>query len=220
MKILFSPSCLVRGLIIWFAFAQASFASSYVQILQGELLETLRAERSALALIEPELARRITRIRPISRQIDRGIDGSLLPNIAEIDAMPAASGDANFACMTEALYFEARSETLKGQFAVAEVILNRAKSAQFPNTICGVIAQGSHRRHACQFSYKCDGLSEAFTETLARARAEKIARLALDGALPQVTRGALYYHTSAVQPKWSRVFERTAAIGVHYFYRP
>ena len=66
--------------------------------------------------------------------------------------------------MTEALYFEARGEETEGIIAVAEVIINRRDSNDFPNTICGVIEQGSHKRNRCQFSYKCDGLHERFSE--------------------------------------------------------
>eukprot|EP00581_Thalassiosira_minuscula_P035425 CAMPEP_0184455124 /NCGR_PEP_ID=MMETSP0740-20130409/22369_1 /TAXON_ID=385413 /ORGANISM="Thalassiosira miniscula, Strain CCMP1093" /LENGTH=142 /DNA_ID=CAMNT_0026826875 /DNA_START=64 /DNA_END=489 /DNA_ORIENTATION=- len=76
---------------------------------------------------------------------------------AWLDAQPKAAGGEQFACLAEALYFEARGETVKGQFAVAEVILNRVKSAQFPNSLCGVIKQGTGRKYQCQFTYTCDG---------------------------------------------------------------
>ena len=63
---------------------------------------------------------------------------------------PPATGDEQWACLAEAIYFEARGESIKGQFAVAEVILNRVDSRSFPDTVCGVITQGGERRHACQ----------------------------------------------------------------------
>lgn len=136
-----------------------------------------------------------------------------------LDAQPAAAGDANFECLAQALYFEARGEAVKGQFAVAEVILNRVKSAQFPNSVCGVVKQGTGRLNQCQFSYNCDGRTEVIGERQAYARVAKVARAVLDGVQEELTDGATYYHTTAVRPRWSRVFTNTAQIGVHLFYR-
>jgi spore germination cell wall hydrolase CwlJ-like protein len=138
---------------------------------------------------------------------------------AWLDKQPKASGDENFACLAEALYFEARGETVKGQFAVAEVIMNRVKSAQFPDTLCSVINQGTGRRYQCQFTYTCDGHEEVIHEKRAYARVAKVAKLVIDGAAPQLTQGATYYHTTAVRPRWSRSFTKTMRIGVHLFYR-
>lgn len=139
---------------------------------------------------------------------------------AWVDAQPAAKGDENWACLAEALYFESRGETVKGQFAVAEVIMNRVRSSRFPDTLCGVIHQGTGRKYQCQFTYTCDGYDEVIAEKQAYARVSKIARAVIDGMGGDLTGGATYYHTTAVSPKWSRTFRRTAQIGVHLFYRP
>ncbi|ABF65040.1 cell wall hydrolase [Ruegeria sp. TM1040] len=136
-----------------------------------------------------------------------------------LDSRPAATGGSEFECLAEALYFEARGETVKGQFAVAEVIKNRVQSAQFPNTFCGVINQGTGRKYQCQFTYTCDGHKEVIHEPRAFERVAKVARLVLDGVNPKLTQGATYYHTTAVSPRWSRKFTKTARIGVHLFYR-
>ncbi|MDQ2092016.1 cell wall hydrolase [Marimonas arenosa] len=136
-----------------------------------------------------------------------------------IAAQPKATGGAQWACLTEALYFEARGESVKGQFAVAEVILNRVDSQLFPNSVCSVIKQGTGRKYACQFTYTCDGHKEVIREKAAYERVSKVARLMLDGAPRALTKGATYYHTKAVRPSWSRKFYRTATIGVHHFYR-
>ncbi len=136
-----------------------------------------------------------------------------------LDAQPKASGDAHWRCLAEALYFEARGETVKGQFAVAEVIMNRVKSTRFPGSVCGVINQGTGRKYQCQFTYTCDGNSEAINEPRAWDRVAKVARAMLDGRAPALTNGATHYHTTAVNPRWARVYTRTAAIGVHLFYR-
>lgn len=134
-------------------------------------------------------------------------------------SLPRARGGAQWSCLAEALYFEARGESVKGQFAVAEVILNRVDSPLFPNSICGVVKQGTGRKYACQFTYTCDGMSEVIHEPGAYARVGKIAKLMLEGAPRPLTKGATYYHTKAVRPSWSRKFLRTATIGVHHFYR-
>lgn len=135
-----------------------------------------------------------------------------------LDSMSAASGDRSWECLTEALYFEARSETLEGQIAVSEVILNRVDSVKFPNSVCGVVTQGAHRLNACQFSYNCDGKAEHFAEARAYARSGKVAKLMLDGRARVLTDGATYYHASYVNPSWARSFIQTAQIGRHVFY--
>ena len=138
---------------------------------------------------------------------------------AALARMPVAHGGREWQCLAEALYFEARGESVKGQFAVAEVVLNRRDSSKFPNTVCNVVNQGvQNGKHRCQFSYKCDGKSEVFTEKAAYARVGKVARLMLDGEPRVLTKGATYYHTTAVRPSWSRAFTNTAKIGVHKFY--
>jgi len=128
-------------------------------------------------------------------------------------------GNAQSACLAEALYFEARGESVKGQFAVAEVILNRASSAEFPDSVCDVIRQGTGRKYQCQFSYTCDGLPETIANPAAFREVAKVARLMIQGAPRRLTDGATFYHTKAVSPRWSRVFPRTTTIGVHHFYR-
>ncbi len=136
-----------------------------------------------------------------------------------IDAQPKARGSADWKCLSEALYFEARGETVKGQFAVAEVIMNRVESGRFPNSVCGVINQGTGKRYQCQFTYTCDGHKEVVSEPRAWDRVAKVARATLDGKVQPLTSGATHYHTTAVNPRWSRVYTRTAKIGVHIFYR-
>ena len=137
-----------------------------------------------------------------------------------IDAQPAATGDEQWSCLSEALYFEARGESIKGQFAVADVIMNRVDSSNFPDTLCKVIKQGTGRKYQCQFTYTCDGYKEVISEPNAYERAGKVARIIMDGAPRELTSGATYYHTKAVSPSWSRKFNRTTTIGVHHFYKP
>ena len=128
-------------------------------------------------------------------------------------AQPVEAGGRDWTCLTEALYFEARGESIKGQVAVAEVILNRVDSPRYPDSVCGVVNQG------CQFSYTCDGHSEAMHESGAEAQVGKIAAVMLEGAPRELTDGATHYHTVAVNPRWASAFPMTAQIGVHRFYR-
>lgn len=139
-------------------------------------------------------------------------------NRSWMDAQPVAKGGREWSCLSEALYFEARGESLKGIFAVAEVILNRVDSARYPDSVCGVINQGTGERYRCQFTYNCDGRAEIINEQRAYERVGKVARMMLDGMPRTLTGGATYYHTRAVNPRWSRVFDRTATIDTHHFY--
>ncbi len=141
-----------------------------------------------------------------------------LPQVPEYSdawllAQPAPSGDAQWQCLKTALYFESRGESLKGQFAVAEVILNRVDSPVYPKSVCGVVKQG------CQFSFTCDGRSDVMSDSVSADRAGRIAKALLDGAPRALTQGATHFHTVNVSPSWARRFPRTASIGAHLFYR-
>ncbi|MEL6609177.1 MAG: cell wall hydrolase [Pseudomonadota bacterium] len=138
---------------------------------------------------------------------------------AWLAAQPSIQGGDEWRCLSEALYFEARGETIKGQFAVAEVILNRVRSRSFPNSICSVVNQGTGKKYQCQFTYTCDGIAEVIAEPRAYEAVGKVARLAMAEGSTGLTNGALFYHTTAVNPRWARVFKHTATIGVHRFYR-
>jgi spore germination cell wall hydrolase CwlJ-like protein len=131
--------------------------------------------------------------------------------------LPAPSGGADWECLRRAIYFEARGESIKGQVAVAEVVLNRVDSRRFAGSVCAVVNQRGGG--GCQFSFICDGISDQMSESGALDRAGRIARLMLDGAPRGLTAGATYFHTSGVRPSWAHQFDRTASIGSHYFYR-
>jgi spore germination cell wall hydrolase CwlJ-like protein len=132
-------------------------------------------------------------------------------------AQPAPAGDAEWQCLTEALYFEARGESLQGQVAVAEVILNRVDSPLYPRTICKVVKQRGGG--GCQFSYVCDGRTDRMRDKTAADLAGRISRAMLDGAPRLLTEGATHFHTRGVKPGWSKRFAHTTTIGAHSFYR-
>lgn len=138
---------------------------------------------------------------------------------AWLPSRPPASAGPELRCLAEALYFEARGETVRGQLAVAEVILNRRDSGLYPDSVCGVVGQGSQSRSGCQFSYKCDGRADTIREKAAYREVSMVAAAMLAGAPRGLTDGALYYHNSRVKPSWSRKFALTAKIGTHRFYR-
>jgi len=124
-------------------------------------------------------------------------------------------------CLANAVYFEARSEPVRGQIAVAQVVMNRAFSGYYPSDVCGVVYQNAHRHLACQFTFACDGLSKAVNDQDAWERATRIARETLDGKLwlPDVAK-ATHYHAAYVHPYWVRAMHKNARIGLHSFYRP
>ena len=111
----------------------------------------------------------------------------------------------------------------QGLRAVAQVVINRALHPAFPKSICGVVYQNAHRYLACQFTFACDGRSDEGTERKAWNRSVELADKAFAefqrGERPDVVPGSvLYYHTTAVAPKWSHTFRRVASIGSHVFY--
>jgi spore germination cell wall hydrolase CwlJ-like protein len=129
-------------------------------------------------------------------------------------------------CLAQAIYHEARGESEAGQLAVANVIVNRARSGKFPSTLCGVIYQNAEKgRHRCQFTFACDGRSDAPGERRAWSRSAALAQavyaeFATGEAVGAVPKSALYYHTTAVRPSWANTYNAVAKIGSHIFYSP
>ena len=123
-------------------------------------------------------------------------------------------------CLSEAIYYEARSESRSGQLAVADVVKNRVKSKHYPNSICAVIYEGAHRPFACQFSFACDGSMDRAPKGKAWKRSQDMAQVSLTGFVPDLTKNSTHYHTVQIEPKWSKTLEFKAKIGFHKFYRP
>ena len=122
-------------------------------------------------------------------------------------------------CLSEAIFYESRSEGKDGQKAVAEVIQNRVRSKHYPNSICGVVYQGSHRSTGCQFSFTCDGSMDRTPKGKTWLRANHIATLAMTGGITPITGGATHYHNLDVKPVWSDTLVMTKQIETHKFYR-
>ena len=136
-----------------------------------------------------------------------------------IDHMSINDVDHQVKCLAEAIYFEARGENVVGQYAVAEVILNRVDDKQFPNSVCDVVSEGATKLHSCQFSYNCDGKPEYINDLKSYERILKLANMLYDGTARLLTGGATFYHSRDVAPSWTSELRKTREIGRHLFYK-
>ena len=136
------------------------------------------------------------------------------PLSSMVDAYAGSTiADTEQECLAGAIYFEARSEPLEGQLAVADVVINRTRSGRYPTTICAVVTQKA------QFSFirngrfpKADKNSEAWRKAVA------ISRIARDKLASQVPSNVLWYHATYVSPSWGRRLTKVNQIGLHIFY--
>ncbi|WP_292960824.1 cell wall hydrolase, partial [Novosphingobium sp. UBA1939] len=117
-------------------------------------------------------------------------------------------------CLTAAIYYEAASEPDSGQRAVAQVVLNRVAHPAFPNTVCGVVYQGSERP-GCQFSFACDGAMARTPSLTAWIRARRVAEAALSGQVYAPVGSATFYHTTTVAPGWRTRMVPMSVVGAH-----
>jgi spore germination cell wall hydrolase CwlJ-like protein len=123
-------------------------------------------------------------------------------------------------CMATAIYFEARDEPIKGQIAVAQVVMNRIRSPFYPKTVCGVVYQGERNRHGCQFSFTCTGKRNTVNEKEEWATAVKLAKQVIAGEVWINEVGyATHYHATYVHPPWRHELDKVAQIGGHIFYK-
>jgi N-acetylmuramoyl-L-alanine amidase len=120
-------------------------------------------------------------------------------------------GDREADCLAKAVYFESKGEPLNGQLAVAEVVLNRAKSGRFANTLCGVVKQPS------QFSFVRGGGFPPVVNQAMWRQAVGVAQVAMNGLWESAAPNALFFHARRVSPNWGK--QHVAAIGNHIFYR-
>jgi spore germination cell wall hydrolase CwlJ-like protein len=134
-------------------------------------------------------------------------------------------------CLALNAYFEAGIEGYAGKLAVSNVVINRVKSPNFPDTICGVVQQGRYhangqpKRNQCQFSWWCDGKSDNPYEGQAWEDSKKIAldvyasNLNNANSPLDITEGSLYYHADYVVPYWAKSMKRVVKIDTHIFYK-
>lgn len=154
-------------------------------------------------------------------------EGRFVPPIGESDhawaatPLPASAFTSNEQkCLAEAVYYESRGESVKGQVAVAQVVLNRVRNPAYPGTICGVVYQNRDWLNACQFSFACDGQKHRVTEMSHWKMAQQVAKTVSAGQiwLPEVG-SSTHYHAVYVNPRWGHTMRKVAKIGLHIFYR-
>lgn len=194
-------------------------------------------------------ADRLAPMPPMSAQKLQIINSQAPPPLLAPDLMPVAPGDAKAInakvpfvtlhpvparafrftgtapdlaravdCLAAATWYEAGDDA-KGQRAVAQVIINRARHPAFPGSICGVVFQGSERRTGCQFTFTCDGALARTPSPPAWQRARNIAAAALSGEVYEPVGYATHYHADYVVPYWASSLDKIAMVGAHIFYR-
>ena len=133
-----------------------------------------------------------------------------------------------FLCLALNTYHEAKNQSMIGQVATAQVVMNRVADSRYPNSVCEVVKQGPKYkgsdvpvRHKCQFSWFCDGKSdEPKRDSKEWRMAQEYARIVLSGRIVlDVTEGATHYHATYVKPSWAKTKTRTTRIESHIFYR-
>ena len=122
-------------------------------------------------------------------------------------------------CMTQAIYYEAAREPVRGQEAVAQVVLNRVRHPAYPKSICGVVYQGAARPTGCQFTFTCDGALRWAPQAALWRRAQDVARRALAGFVDKDVGSATHYHAAYVVPYWAPTLVKMTQVGQHIFYR-
>jgi spore germination cell wall hydrolase CwlJ-like protein len=121
-------------------------------------------------------------------------------------------------CLASAVYYEAGSQSDDGERAVAQVVLNRVRHPAFPNSVCGVVYQGSTQQTGCQFTFTCDGSLNRAPDAAGWRRAMGIATAALDGSVFGPVGWATHYHADYVVPYWAASLAKNAVVGAHLFY--
>ncbi|MCB1387140.1 MAG: cell wall hydrolase [Nitratireductor sp.] len=171
---------------------------------------------------EPEKLR-----SPFAAVLEEEAPISLTPRLDKSDHAWAANplpkssfSDREQHCLTAGIYFEARGEPVKGQAAVAQVILNRVRNPTYPDTICGVVYQNKEWRNRCQFSFACDRIKDKVRDPKRWKIAQYVARETTEGRIWLKEVGSsTHYHATYVSPKWARTMKRVGRIGLHVFYR-
>jgi spore germination cell wall hydrolase CwlJ-like protein len=193
----------------------------------AELVNNEKADILATAYAPPEPD--YARASPFESLLkdESATGGRFVPPLAKGDhawmnkPLPASVfSKAEQKCLATAIYFEARGESVKGQAAVAQVVLNRVRNPAYPSTICGVVYQNDNWRNRCQFSFACDGIKDRITSRSHYKVAEDIAMAVTAGKIfiPEVA-SSTHYYAQYVSPRWARSMQKMKKIGLHIFYR-
>ena len=176
-----------------------------------ELLAETMAGNPALAE-QGQVAEQMNEAMPLSAMPIEAAQ----PFMMSYAALPIA--ERALRCLTQAVYYEAGFEPMEGRHAVAQVILNRMRHPAYPNSVCGVVYQGSSRP-SCQFSFTCDGSLLRAPDPKSWAVARDVAAQALSGKVTISVGMATHYHANYVSPYWAPKLTKISKIGAHIFYR-
>lgn len=178
---------------------------------------------TAYAPAEPDFARQ----SPFDSILKKPSSGRFIPTINPDDHKWAATplpphvfSEKEQQCLAQGIYFEARGEPVKGQAAVAQVILNRVRNPTYPNTICDVVYQNKDWRNRCQFSFACDRITDRVRSQAHWKIAREVALATTAGKIWLKEVGSsTHYHATYVRPLWARTMKKVGRIGLHVFYR-
>ncbi len=230
-RVLFSAALMGSG--IGLALGVSYLSAGMAQASADHLRAARIAQAAQGGFSEAMLRREMNRMDPAALRVARAHDGLAAHSERDLAQAWRSPIDERSAvghrvsplesarqldCLTQAVYFEARGETPRGQAAVAQVVMNRVNSPSFPKTVCGVVFQGA-ASHGCQFSFACDGSMRHGVEVDAWDRARLIAERSLSGVVLADIGSATHFHTTAVQPNWGSQMLRVAQVGLHVFYR-
>lgn len=203
-------------------------ADPQVPAMLASLVTNRRADSlaTAYAPVKPDFSRQ-SPFESLLKDPEEQETGRFIPPVSTKDhswartALPPVTFTApEQKCLAEGIYFEARGETLKGQAAVGQVILNRVRNPAFPDTICGVVFQNDNWRNRCQFSFACDGRKETIHSPEHWKIAKEVAMAVTAGKIWLDEVGSsTHYHAVYVHPRWARTMQRKVRIGLHVFYR-
>lgn len=187
---------------------------------RGGALITVPLPPPTLTLAPPNLLRPITPQEAVKENSERAFSArpDSPPRPFRLSGDPASQARA-LNCLTQAVYYEAASEGIAGERAVAQVVLNRVRHPGFPASICGVIYQGSEGPTGCQFSFTCDGSMTRAPLPALWKQAQELARQALEGVVFAPVGHATHYHADYVLPYWADSLDKSVEIGHHIFYR-
>ena len=162
--------------------------------------------------LDAEEAKRVNELTPGLREVEPAAPFVL-------QAKLPAERERAVRCLTNAIYYEAALESVDGQRAVAQVVLNRVRDPNFPKSICGVVYEGWERATGCQFSFTCDNALLRPPMAPYYQNSRKVAEAALAGYVMGEVGAATHYHADYVAPYWGPTLVKVKQIGAHVFYR-
>src|SRR4051794_26894122 len=215
-----------RGLALWHAYPRETLGAGLFGLVVLSAIASTAVTPSAgrveaappapppliMKPIAPEQALKVNAEIPVTG----GPNPVATPFVLKGDA--AARSQA-LSCLASAVYYEAGNQDEAGARAVAQVVLNRVRHPAFPNTVCGVVYEGSTRPTGCQFTFTCDGSLNREPDPDGWRRARTVAEAALAGYVYAPVGWATHYHANYVLPTWASTMAKNAIVGAHLFYR-